>query len=283
MIRNRLGPQKLAPINGVCALLAVLAFVAMWLVSPFDQAWVLWLHENRWPAFADFQDRSLFAGGALGGSDISLLFQVGCGLAFLGAVVSPSVRLRLGSARRAFCGLVFFSALYSGVVVQGLKFAWGRARPYIVFDDDLKLYSDWYEPGLHTLEMGRYVGSFPSGHSVSAAAFFALLYWHPLCRPHVPLQRFLQVLLFLAAVLFWLLMCLARPMTRDHFLTDCLASGVVGALSLVLVSRCMRQQEASSPVSVAWSFQARPLIRLFSVTFSVIVLVGVLRELFHTP
>lgn len=260
--------------------LLVLAFA----VAPYDREIVLYLNSLDWGAFSQFQEQTLFDDGRFGGSDISLLFQLVFLVMSLLSLI-PSVAARISVPLRRFALFVSLTTVYTGgILVQVIKFAWGRARPYIVFDDDGSLYSNWYEMGMHTLADGRFAGSFPSGHTASASIFFALMYLPiPMSRPQVVVLR---AVIFLFAFAFFALMALGRTMIRAHFLTDCLLSGVVVLLSLALFADWLglSKREASAQHFQSQPCQKKTLTQKFSFlvlgTLALGALLKITRELF---
>lgn len=225
----------------VCVLLGLALLVSM---APFDRQISELLIQHRWTSFVRFQHHTLFEDGVFGGSDLGLFFQIACSLvALFGGVLAHKlgwVAPRIERMRR-FCLFVMLSSVYSGVIlVQGLKFAWGRARPYVVFDRDPALYSDWYVFGQLSLFDGRYPGSFPSGHVASSAAFVGLAYvWAGQRKLAAPSWFWSKCAVVAFCFVSWLAMSVARVMGRDHWPTDCLAAGLLVLLSYAFFAELM--------------------------------------------
>ena len=231
-----LGALKRAAIHRPTLVLSVVGLVALFAVAPIDRQLAQYAIDHRWRDFAAFQHHTLFEDGIFGGSDFGLFFQILCGAFFLmgwSKLKRSSVewQQRWGALHR-LCFFVTVSSIYSGVVlVQGLKFAWGRARPYLVLGSEPQLYTPWYEFGPLSILDGRYPGSFPSGHVASAAAFVGLLYaiqWKRLRS-----GRLLGFLVLCGCCVSWFAMGLARVMGRDHWPSDCLAAGLLVTWSYV--------------------------------------------------
>lgn len=210
------------------------AVLMMMLSGGFDAVLSAWLVKHSWQAFAAFQDRSLFEDGVIGGSDFGLLLQIGSVVAFVFHWVSDRSGLYKPGWKR-FNAAFALSSLHIGMLVHGLKLTWARARPYVVASSDVDAYSPWFRPGRLSLVGSDFNGSFPSGHSAAAAAFFALVFYVPSSFQSCPsLYRFCA---FSLAFFSWGSMLIARPMSRAHYVTDCLASGIIVVFSLTLFNQ----------------------------------------------
>jgi membrane-associated phospholipid phosphatase len=254
-------------------------------LASVDRTLASWLIGHRWDALVVFQHHTLFEDGVFGGSDFGLFFQIGCGvIAFFGFWIFRFLR-RFKATRwsaegqlqiRRFCLFVTLSSIYSGVfLVQGIKFAWGRARPHLVFGPSPELYTDWYAMGVLSITDGRYPGSFPSGHVASASAFIGLVYlFGP--RPK-GLRRLAVVLVIVFCFLSWLAMSVARVMGRDHWPTDCIAAGVLTMLSYAVFAELILFQQ-SEPGRLLSLGAQRAVVRLFVWSLGLVLLVWGVRE-----
>jgi membrane-associated phospholipid phosphatase len=230
---------------------------------------------HSWSGFAAFQDRSLFEDGAIGGSDFGLLFQMCSVLIFLVQMVSDRTSVLRPGWRRVNAA-VALSALHIGLLVQGLKFGWARARPYSVSGSESELYSPWYLPGHLTFARGDFNGSFPSGHCAAAAAFFAILLFVPKgFRKWAVVHRWCALAL---ALLSWGAMILARTMSKAHYLTDGLASGLVVVLSLALFAYVFEiDQDGSMHRSLEGSEVFRKARKLFLCSIASLLVIFLVR------
>lgn len=219
------------------------AVLAMVVFSGADALMTEWLAQRNWPAFSTFQDRSFFEEGVIGGSDLGLLLQIGSVVTLIFHLVSDRSVLRLPGWQR-FNASVALSCLHIGLVVHGLKFAWARARPYVVAASDVDAYTSWYQPGRLSVIGSNVSGSFPSGHSAAAAAFFVLAFYVP--RRFQGWPTLYRMCALGLAVSFWGAMLIARPMSRAHYITDCLASGVIVVFSLTLFTQIFGLDRAGS-------------------------------------
>jgi len=138
------------------------------------------------------------------------------GLSFIGFGVA-SYRLRdariaglcrLYARRAAF---LFLAVAASGLIVDLLKIVFGRARPKLLFRDDLYGFTWWGR--------GADLWSFPSGHAATVIALAAAL----------------TLLWRRAWPLYWslaLLICASRVIIDAHYLSDVIAGGWIGILTV---------------------------------------------------
>lgn len=231
-------------------LAAMAALVAM---GPFDKQLSLWAKANSWDSFVAFQHHNIFEDGIVGGSDFGLFMQILAGIVAILGWIFPALRgerncpqasRELRQRVHRICSFIMLSSVYSGLLlIQGLKFALGRARPYFVFGHGPDSYTTWYEFGVHSIFDGRYPGSFPSGHVASASAFFALLFIFP---ARTAAHKFWTAMLFVLCFFSWAAMSVARVMGRDHWPTDCIAAGLLSLLSFAWFASLFRIQEYTS-------------------------------------
>ena len=112
-------------------------------------------------------------------------------------------------------GFIVLSQLISGIFTRLIKSLWNEPRPLLYFKE--------HYPGiqLHTVagEHINMIRSFPSGHTITAFAFFlALTYFTK--------NRAWQVLYFVLAVLVGF----SRIYLQQHFAIDVLVGSLVGVL-----------------------------------------------------
>jgi membrane-associated phospholipid phosphatase len=269
----------------------IAAIAAMIMVGHFDRQLSLWAKANSWDSFVAFQHHNIFEDGILGGSDFGLIMQIAAGVVTILGWLFPKLRgerdcpqesRAIRQRMHKICAYISISSVYSGLLlIQGLKFALGRARPYYVFGQDPDAYTEWFKFGVHSIFDGRYPGSFPSGHVASASAFFALLFLFP---ARTTKQKIGATILFVACFVSWIAMSIARVMGRDHWPTDCLASGLLTLLSYAWFAALFGFQndttdntgDAAAPV-MAVTYSA--VIRVFIATLILVLSIWGVREI----
>jgi membrane-associated phospholipid phosphatase len=269
----------------------IAAMIAIIVIGPFDRQLSLWAKANSWDAFVAFQHHNIFEDGILGGSDFGVIMQIAAGIVFILGCLFPKLRgerecpqesRALRQRAHRICAYISLASLYSGLLlIQGFKFALGRARPYYVFGQDTDAYTEWFEFGVHSIFDGRYPGSFPSGHVASASAFFALLFIFP---ARTTKQKIWTALLFLACFVSWGAMTIARVMGRDHWPTDCLASGLLTLLSFAWFAALFGFQtdthdNASNTATPVTAATYSAVIRAFVATFILVLSIWGIREI----
>ena len=269
----------------------IAAVIAIIVVGQFDRQISLWAKANSWDSFVAFQHHNIFEDGIIGGSDIGLFMQIAAGLVVILGWLFPTVRGERECPQESrairqrvhkICAYISLASIYSGLLlIQGIKFALGRARPYYVFGQDPNAFTEWYQFGVHSIFDGRYPGSFPSGHVASASAFFALLFLFP---ARTTKQKIWTAVLFLACFASWGAMSIARVMGRDHWPTDCLAAGLLTLLSYAWFAALFGMQQDTSgsatllPTPVA-AFTYRAVLNTFLVTLTVVLSIWGIREI----
>lgn len=125
---------------------------------------------------------------------------------------------------------VFFLLLavaLSGLLCDFLKIIFGRARPIQLLQNDLF--------GFHFLQTTANMWSFPSGHATTITALMLTL-----C---VFFPRAYYQLIFVA---FTLLICFTRLVVGAHYLSDILASMVLGAATVLFLWQQFQKHERLS-------------------------------------
>jgi len=176
--------------------------------------------------------RSLFEGGAFGASDVGVCFGIAALLAYLVIALAPQATR--ATMIRPLLGLVASTGLVTLSIVQGLKWAVGRVRPYLVGSPPAHLpFTAWFHFGAQDLAHGRFNGSFPSGHTATVCIFLALayaLFATPRLTPR--LRRRLGLAVGLLVVCGAVAMGVARSMDRMHWVTDWLGAIVLSWLAV---------------------------------------------------
>lgn len=134
-----------------------------------------------------------------------------------------ALQLRALSGIPAF---LFLSIATSGVIVDVLKFVFGRARPKLLFQSEVY--------GFAWLMLRPDHWSFPSGHSATVVALATALWF-----------LWPQHLLFY--ILVAAIVCMSRVVVGAHYLADCLA----GASIAVLTTRYTAQVFAKCGIDLA--------------------------------
>ena len=262
-------------------------FISMlFAVTPFDQELSRYFALHYQKTFVTFQSQSLFEGSGFGGSDLGLFFQISCSLYLIQFLAFKRSNCNRDLKIARFCAFVALSSLYYAVIfIHGLKFAVGRARPYLVFGEFPHWYSDWFEAGALSILNGNFAGSFPSGHSASVSSFFALLFIVPTFsanRRNV-LSRFYPCIMFLSCFMLWALMAIARVMGRDHWPTDCVASALFVFLSYAFFAKKFELGTKKPMTSVLPAGALKSYCRVLTFSLLVILLFWISRETISSP
>lgn len=167
-------------------------------------------------------DRSIFDGGGLGISDIPIILNLS--IVFLGLLASfikilPE-RLKLYAKYCAASNLIF-----GVIIVHGLKFVIGRARPHVSLSDS-SYFTTFFEFGRHRPFIDSFSGSLPSGHTAAMMALIPIVF----CIFDGPSfkGKLLRGIGIIGTVSGALLMAIGRVSSKDHFLSDCLLSIFLG-------------------------------------------------------
>jgi membrane-associated phospholipid phosphatase len=199
----------------------VLSFCLLGAVLPeFDYELTLWVSRHQNPDFTRFMGRSFFESGLPGGADLVIFGMLAALAGYLLASFAEgpkALRNWLPSL-----GFAVFGAIVSAVcLVHGTKWIVGRARPKEVVYKQLA-YSDWFETGVHFINEGHYSGSFPSGHTL--AAFLLMLAAYALAGDpqHSRRLKLSGWCVGALAVAYAGTMSVARAMSLNHWVSDCL-------------------------------------------------------------
>lgn len=191
--------------------------------------------------FTKWMGQSVFNGQFIGVSDIPIFLGIGCLAVYLYKLLR-----RIYDPARFYAVYILVTNLTFGVlIVHGLKFVIGRARPYLVAKD-ASLYSTALEFGAFWPGEHLYSGSFPSGHTAAMMsllpfAFMVMFGWGKVNSLFGRLALNFSVLIGASA------MAVARYFSGDHYLTDCVFSvGVASIFHLYMYSGYIRVSERMS-------------------------------------
>jgi len=110
--------------------------------------------------------------------------------------------------------LIFSSVVISGIIVNIIKIIFGRARPPLLFKEDIFGFT-WFH-------FGHLYASFPSGHTTTAfSGFIALAFIFPKYK-----------YLF---VIFAIIIALTRVLLSMHYLSDVLMGSLLGSWTTYLL------------------------------------------------
>ena len=216
-------PERQSLVAILCAGIAVLA-----VLTPYDYHWTLYLSTHTIHGFAEFMNRSVFERSRLPGAG-DLVYPP---LIFALLLYIPSwlwkFNHRLAGGRfhtflvsfRPLLGFTLMSAFSCALLfVHTTKQIVGRARPNEVFEGKLP-FSQWYQSGPHFFTHGSFTGSFPSGHTATAA--IAIIFAYVLLASLAGRRRWIGWTGLALSVLFTAVMGIARMMSASHWLTDVL-------------------------------------------------------------
>lgn len=128
----------------------------------------------------------------------------------------------------AFVGLTAIAG--SRMVLDNSKTLWGRQR-FWTMDDPATQFTPWYLPQFPSeevrAELGDYIKSFPSGHSMGSISVLWLSLIPPFLAPcQKNLKRWVNgVSVF--ALGFWCCTMVSRVILGEHFLSDVAVSGII--------------------------------------------------------
>ena len=204
----------------------ILGILALGFVAQVDYVWTSYLYDHRWRKATAFMRRSLFEGDSFGGSDFSIVLQV---CAFFVYLYSWRTNIRRKWVQwRSASAFVLSSGLILGLgLVQNLKWLSGRARPNVVFRNELD-YSAWYQFGPQFVTDGQFYGSFPSGHTASAVMLLCIAYLLAGDNQNTLRTRILGWSVGVIVLAYSSVMAVTSVMDLRHWLSDGLASIVIG-------------------------------------------------------
>ena len=117
---------------------------------------------------------------------------------------------------------VFLSIIFSGIIVNILKFIFGRMRPWSLESSD--------QFGFLFFQVGTPLTSFPSGHTTTAFAIaMALVYLYPK-KAYIWLS-------------FGVLMAISRIGVSAHYLSDTVAGMLTGIGSVILLHNYLKSKK----------------------------------------
>jgi membrane-associated phospholipid phosphatase len=195
-------------------------------LTRYDYQWTLYFSTHKLKYFAEFMNRSVFNGDPLPGAGdliyplllITLLLYIP---SWLWRHDRPLSERGLGSffaSCRPLCGFILFSAFSCSLLfTHTVKQIMGRARPDSVFSGKSP-FSEWYHSGPLFFTHGSYTGSFPSGHTATAAITIIFAYVVLACLTEKKSR--IGLTFFVFSILFTVLMGISRMMSASHWLTD---------------------------------------------------------------
>lgn len=152
-------------------------------------------------------------------------------LCFMGATtlgVYASRRYPREGFAAAFVGIAAIAG--SRLVLDSCKSLWGRQR-FWTMDNPAVQFTPWYLPQFPSVErmaeMGDYIKSFPSGHSMGSISVLWLSMFPPFltfCRKNLA-QWVNGAAVF--ALCFWGCTIVSRMILGEHFLSDVAISGII--------------------------------------------------------
>lgn len=182
------------------------------------------LWTSPWPMFREIMSRSVYEGGAVGASDVSVTIAV---LAFFKWIRNKRAKIESQNTEQIRLKFIWLTALCTSfATVHSLKWLISRARPKVFFSHEI-----FPRYTLEQLESVQWAGfmpwngtrgmswnSFPSGHTATATILLigCYLYWSK--------SRSLSVIMWMIFTIFAVAMGVARSMAGMHWLSDSVAS-----------------------------------------------------------
>jgi membrane-associated phospholipid phosphatase len=214
-------PKRQSLLAIFCAGIAVLA-----VLTPYDYHWTLDLSTHKIQGFAEFMNRSVFDRSRLPGAGdfvyppliVALLLYIP---SWIGKFNHHLTRTRFHTflvSSRPLLGFTMMSAFSCALLfVHTTKQIMGRARPNVVFEGKTS-FSQWYQSGPEFFSHGSFTGSFPSGHTATAA--ITIIFAYVLLAYLAGRRRWIGWIGLALSVLFTAAMGVARMMSASHWLTD---------------------------------------------------------------
>jgi membrane-associated phospholipid phosphatase len=113
------------------------------------------------------------------------------------------------------------------ILINILKFAWGRVRPRQLAD--IADFTPWYHPqGFSKRPLFKY-RSFPSGHTANASILYIITMFAPLTK-----KRWLKFLLYVIPIVWIIIMAASRVIVGAHFASDVLFGATISIILFYL-------------------------------------------------
>lgn len=211
---------------GVLLLILCTGLIILAGITPYDYQWTHYFSTHKFTYFADVMNRSVFNGDRLPGAGdliyplllIILLLYIPSWLWKYDRSLPVSGFGSFFASCRPLCGFILFSAFSCSLLfTHTVKQIMGRARPVSVFSGK-EPFSEWYHTGPLFFTHGSYSGSFPSGHTATAAVFIIFAYAVLACIPEK--RRWIGLVFLAFSIMFTVLMGISRMMSASHWLTD---------------------------------------------------------------
>lgn len=231
--------------------LSLLTVIILALIAPLDQKLTYYLNTQFYGDWVYFFHQSIFQHKKLGFTDFGIFFYL---MVIFALIKKRWIDKTQNTELLDKLAFLILSGLIVGVVfIHATKFGLGRARPYLVIDEGFS-YSSWYELGsVLSLKNGQ-SGSFPSGHTATTLWLFAL--W--LLLPFRTMDSFWAKVGsygFLAiAILQSVVTGISRSVILDHWVTDWVASILVGYLIIVILYKKIVFEKNINWYLPKWSF-----------------------------
>ncbi len=190
------------------------------IMDKVDYAWTLAISRHQVHWLSELMAQSLFEGELPGGSDGPVIFLALSLILYVIAWLRPP-HTRLAHLRPHLGFIVTSGFINAVLLVHGLKFALGRARPDLVVKGGLA-YSQFYQFGPHFIGDGVFNGSFPSGHTASVFALMSVAYLLALAPGRTKTWRLVGIGWAALVLGYSIVMGVARSMSMSHWIGDSL-------------------------------------------------------------
>jgi membrane-associated phospholipid phosphatase len=270
-------------------IMTVSAMAMMSAASYWDEAVTATLIRWSRPGFNAIMGRTLFEGHWPGANDAIILMWIAALALYIGGAIGRAAATNL-KRFRPHAGFVLTTGLLIGLLmVHGLKYFMGRARPSLVLGEAWP-YSLWFVFGPHTIAEGGFSGSFPSGHTAQAFTVMAIAYVlaaDPLAQGAKKAAGWFCGAL---ALMFTAAMGYARCASQNHWLTDVAGSICLGWLFMhwiyfgLLRVPQQRQYWAKHGClpQLRWGWELMLCIDIFLVAVGIILVTSSARSLLDT-
>jgi membrane-associated phospholipid phosphatase len=215
--------------NWGLTMIALGAIFVMAAGTIFDIRATLALIRYPLPSWTPILGRTLFMGDLPGLNDMVVLLIIAVLAVYIIGHIARCSQYTISSFR-PHAGFILTSGVVVGLLmVHGLKYLMGRARPFLVLNEDWP-YSYWFVFGPHSIFNGTFNASFPSGHTAQMFLLLSVAYVLAADPLWIRPAKIAGIIWGVFALCLCLVVGVARCATQSHWLTDILGSICFGWL-----------------------------------------------------